>query len=845
MKHTICTTLRGDGLFFIRQCGVSNIMQSERATHAQHMRARNVDDEEVFVVKRDGTSVPLALGEITDRLKELAYDLPMVHPMAIAIKTVHGIYPGIRTAELDALAARHAAYEMSHPQYAQFGGRIAASNLQKLVRPRRFSDTCRLLYAHKNRLGEPMPLISDELLAVVSENEERIDGAIDASRDMQLDYFGFKTLERSYLLRVDGEVVETPQYMYMRTALGIYGRDVDEALACYDLLSRGKYTHASPTLFNAGTRNPQMSSCFLMAMKSDSIEGIFDTLKNCALISKHAGGLGLHVHNIRSTGAFIRGTNGRSNGIVPMLRIFNNMAKYVDQGGGKRPGALAVYIEPWHADVRDFIQLRKPTGGTEERRCRDLFLALWVPDLFMRRVEADGEWSLFCPSVAGDLADVYGAEFDARYEAYERQGLATTTVRAQTLWFDILDAQMESGTPFILYKDAANRKSNQKNVGVIKSSNLCTEIMEVSTPTETAVCNLASIALPKFVSTDSDGVVRFDMDDMMDVVRHAVRALNRVIDINHYPTPETRTSNMRHRPIGLGVQGLADVFMLFDCAFDAPEARALNRDIFEALYLAAVQESAALAEVHGAYESFQGSPASEGLLQFDLWDVAPSPARAEAWAQVKAKIAAHGLRNSLLVAPMPTASTAQILGNNEAFEPITSNVYVRRVSAGEFVVWNKHLVHKLQSMDLWTPSMRERIIAANGSVKDIDEIPPETREVFRTVWEIPQRSIIDMARDRGAFIDQSQSLNLHVADPCFQRITSMHFHAWKAGLKTGCYYTRIRPAADAIKFTLDTDITLSAHATTKTDETENKENIAPAAAPACSLANPDCLSCGS
>ena len=634
--------------------------------------------------------------------------------------------------------------------------------------------------------------------------EDTLDAAVMHNRDFEFDYFGFKTLEKSYLLKIDGKVAERPQHMLMRVAVGIHMDDIPRVLETYNFLSDRFFTHATPTLFNAGTPNPQMSSCFLLAMKEDSIDGIYDTLKQCAVISKYAGGIGMSISNIRASQSYIRGTNGTSNGIVPMLRVFNNTARYVDQGGGKRKGSIAAYIEPWHADIFPFLDLRK-NHGNESDRARDLFYALWIPDLFMKRVQANGEWTLMCPNECPGLADCYGEEFEALYEKYEKEGKGRKTIKAQQLWFAILDSQVETGTPYMLFKDHCNSKSNQKNLGTIKCSNLCTEIVEYTSPDEVAVCNLASISLSKFVTKDAteynafDGV--FDFDKLREISEVVTRNLNRVIDRNFYPVKEAKNSNMRHRPIGIGVQGLADTFQKLKMPFDSPEARKLNKDIFETIYFGAVTSSCKLAEEEGTYESYEGSPASKGELQYDMWGVTPSD-RWD-WAGLKEKIAKHGMRNSLLMAPMPTASTAQILGNNEATEPFTSNMYNRRVLAGEFTIVNKHLLRELTARGLWTQSVRNQIIADGGSIQNVREIPQGIKDVFKTVWEISQRSILDMAADRGAYICQSQSLNVHIAEPTTAKLTSMHFYAWKQGLKTGMYYLRTRPKADAIQFTVN------------------------------------------
>jgi len=703
----------------------------------------------------------------------------------------------------------------------QLAARIAVSNLHKNTL-KSFSETAKLLHGYVNpKNGLAAPLLSDAVFQTIMDNADRLDSVPLYDRDFDYDYFGFKTLERSYLLRVNGKVVERPQHMLLRVALGIHGSDLDAAIKTYHLMSERWMTHASPTLFNAGTPRPQLSSCFLVAMKGDSIEGIYDTLKECAAISKSAGGIGLSIHGIRATNSYIRGTNGTSNGIVPMLRVFNDTARYVDQGGGKRKGAFAVYLEPWHADVFDFLDLRK-NHGKEEQRARDLFYGLWTPDLFMKRVEANAEWSLFCPNEAPGLHECHGAAFDALYEKYEKEGRARRVVKAQALWFAILEAQVETGNPYMLFKDACNSKSNQKHLGTIQSSNLCTEIVEFTSPDETAVCNLASIALPRFV-VDKPGEEsmrsgsrklvgsldahkrRFDFQGLIDVAATTTYNLNRIIDVNHYPAETARKSNMAHRPIGLGVQGLADTFILLGLPFDSEEAQALNREIFEALYFGAVQSSCDIAEKEGAYESYQGSPMSQGLFQFDMWgsEHGPSERLGLDWAGLRAKVARHGVRNSLLVAPMPTASTSQILGNNECFEPYTSNIYVRRVLSGEFTVVNNHLLADLTSLGLWDGALKNEMVQASGSVQGLDEIPDRLKAIYKTVWEIRQRVLVDMAADRGAFIDQSQSFNVHMSDVTFGKLTSLHFYAWKKGLKTGMYYLRTRAAADAIKFTVD------------------------------------------
>lgn len=687
-----------------------------------------------------------------------------------------------------------------HPDYSLLAGRIAMSNLHKMTKSSFLAVAEELGgYIHPET-GKPAPLMAADVLEIVRANAERLEAAIDYERDLQFDFFAFKTLERSYLLKTHDKVAERPQHMYMRVALGIHKDDIEAALETYELMSTKVFTHATPTLFNAGTPRPQLSSCFLLQMQDDSIHGIYDTLKQCAVISKYAGGIGLSIHNIRAKGSYIGGTNGHSNGIVPMLKVFNDSARYVDQGGGKRKGSIAVYLEPWHADVEDFLDLKK-NHGKEEQRARDLFYALWIPDLFMKRVKEDGEWSLFCPNEAPGLPDCWGAEFEELYTRYEREGKARGTVRAQALWFKILQSQIETGTPYLLYKDAANSKSNQQHLGTIRSSNLCTEVMEYTSPDEVAVCNLASIALPKFVRKADDGSTSFDFEGLVSVAKVATRNLNKVIDLNFYPVEEARRSNMRHRPIGLGVQGLADTFAMMRLPFESAEARALNRDIFEALYYGSVNASCELAEAQGAYETYEGSPASQGKLQFDLWGVTPS-ARWN-WAELKERIARFGMRNSLLVAPMPTASTAQILGNNESIEPFTSNMYNRRVLAGEFAVVNKHMLRDLTERGLWTAEVRNQIMADGGSIQRVASIPDDLKALYKTVWEIKQRTVIDMSADRGAFVCQSQSLNLHLPSPTMSQLSSMHFYAWSQGLKTGQYYLRSKPKADAIQFTVD------------------------------------------
>ncbi|KAF8507640.1 ribonucleotide reductase alpha subunit [Hysterangium stoloniferum] len=725
-------------------------------------------------------------------------DTDHVEPIEITKKVIAGVYQGVTTVELDNLAAETAAYlTTSHPDYAILAARIAISNLHKETK-KKFSEVIDDLYRYVNpKNGKAAGMISQQIYEIVRANAEQLDSAIVYNRDFDYNFFGFKTLERSYLLRINGRVAERPQHMLMRVSVGIHGKDIERAIETYHLMSQRFFTHASPTLFNAGTPNPQLSSCFLVSMKEDSIEGIYDTLKTCAMISKTAGGIGLSIHCIRATGSYIAGTNGYSNGIVPMLRAYDATARYVDQGGNKRPGAFAIYIEPWHADIFEFIDLRK-NHGKEEARARDLFYALWIPDLFMKRVQADGKWSLFCPNEAPGLHEVHGAEFEALYEKYEREGRAKKTIDAQKLWYAILESQVETGGPFMCYKDSANAKSNQQNLGTIKSSNLCTEIIEYSAPDEVAVCNLASIALPSYVDAKSG---TYDFQKLHDVTKVVAYNLNRIIDVNYYPVPEARKSNMRHRPIGIGVQGLADTFMALRMPFESPEAKKLNIQIFETIYHAAAEASVDMAEVDGPYETFEGSPASKGKLQFDLWGVTPTGLWE--WTSLKERIQRVGMRNSLLCAPMPTASTSQILGNNECFEPYTNNIYTRRVLAGEFQVVCPWLLKELVELGLWNDDMKNRIIAHNGSIQNIPEIPDDVKAIYKTVWEISQKKILELAADRGAYICQSQSLNVHLSNPTKKQLTSMHFYGWQKGLKTGMYYLRTRPAAQAIQFTVD------------------------------------------
>ena len=755
----------------------------------------------MYVIKRDGRKEPVKFDKITARIVKMCYGLdPLVSPESVAMKVIEGIYDGVTTIVLDNLAAEVAASKtIEHPDYALLASRISVSNLHKNTK-KTFSETMDDLYNYIDpKTGKNAALLSDEVYDVIKDNSERLDSSIIYDRDFRYDYFGFKTLERSYLLKLDGEIAERPQHMLMRVSIGIHKEDIESAIKTYNLMSEGWFTHATPTLFNSGTPKPQMSSCFLLTMKEDSIDGIYDTLSSCAKISQSAGGIGLALHDIRAKGSYIRGTNGTSNGIVPMLRVFNDTARYVDQGGGKRKGSFAMYLEPWHADVFDFLEMKK-NHGKEENRARDLFYALWIPDLFMQRVEENGEWTLMCPNECPGLSDTYGEEFEALYTKYEKEGKGRKTIKAQELWFKVLESQIETGTPYMLYKDAANKKSNQKNLGTIKSSNLCTEIIEYTAPDEIAVCNLASLALPKYVTEDG-----FDHDKLFEVTYQATVNLNRIIDGNYYPVEEARNSNMRHRPIGLGVQGLADTYILMRMPFDSPEAQKLNKEIFETIYYAAMTASKDLAKVEGPYETWKGSPISEGIFQFDMWNATPTD-RWE-WDILREEVKEHGVRNSLLLAPMPTASTAQILGNNECFEPYTSNVYTRRVLSGEFIIVNKHLLRDLVKEGLWDNNMRQKLMAANGSVQDIPEIPQHIKDLYKTAWELSQKAIIEQASDRGAYICQSQSLNIFMENANFGKLTSMHFYGWKKGLKTGMYYLRTKAATNAIQFTVDKSIT--------------------------------------
>jgi ribonucleoside-diphosphate reductase alpha chain len=756
----------------------------------------------MYVVKRDGHKEPVMFDKITDRIKKLCYGLnDMVDAVKVAMRVIEGLYDGVTTSELDNLAAETAAsMTVSHPDYAQLAARIAISNLHKNTN-KSFSETMSEMYHYVNpRTNQEAPLISDEVHQVIQENAAFLDSHIIYTRDFNYDYFGFKTLERSYLLRINGKIVERPQHMLMRVAVGIHLNDMDAAIETYELMSKKFFTHATPTLFNAGTPKPQMSSCFLLTMKDDSIDGIYDTLKQTAKISQSAGGIGLAIHNVRATGSYIRGTNGTSNGIVPMLRVFNDTARYVDQGGGKRKGSFAIYIETWHADIFEFLDLKKNTGK-EEMRARDLFFAMWTSDLFMKRVEEDTTWTLMCPNECPGLDNLYGEEFEALYTSYEAQGKGRKTIKARELWEKILESQIETGTPYMLYKDAANRKSNQKNLGTIRSSNLCTEIIEYTSADEIAVCNLASISLPMFVENGA-----FNHELLYNVTKRVTRNLNKVIDRNYYPVIEAENSNMRHRPVGLGVQGLADAFIMLRMPFTSDEAKKLNQEIFETLYFAAVTASMEMAKEEGPYSTYEGSPISKGEFQHNLWGLKDEELSGRwDWAGLRKDVLANGVRNSLLVAPMPTASTSQILGNNEAFEPYTSNIYTRRVLSGEFIVVNKHLLNDLVERGLWNETLKQEIMRHNGSVQNIERIPSDLKELYKTVWEMSMKDIIDMSRHRGYFIDQSQSLNLFMQDANYAKLTSMHFYAWKSGLKTGMYYLRTKSAVDAIKFTLNND----------------------------------------
>ena len=823
----------------------------------------------MYVIKRDGRKESVKFDKITARIQKLCYGLSdLVNPTNVAMKVIEGIYEGVTTSELDSLAAEVAAsLTTRHPDYAQLAARIAVSNLHKNT-TKSFSETMKDLHEYVNpKTDLHSPLIADDVAEIIEKNAVLLDSTLIYDRDFGYDYFGFKTLERSYLLRVNGKIAERPQHMLMRVAIGIHKEDLESAIETYDLMSKKYFTHATPTLFNAGTPKPQMSSCFLLTMKDDSIDGIYDTLKQCAKISQSAGGIGLSIHSVRATGSYIRGTNGTSNGIVPMLRVYNDTARYVDQGGGKRKGSFAIYMEPWHADIFDFLDLKK-NHGKEEMRARDLFYALWIPDLFMKRVKEDGDWTLMDPNECPGLPDCHSEEFEKLYTRYESENRGRKTIKARDLWQKITESQIETGTPYMLYKDAANSKSNQQNLGTIRSSNLCTEIIEYTAPDEVAVCNLASIALPMYIE---DG--EFNHQRLYDVTYKVTKNLNRIIDRNYYPVAEARNSNMRHRPVGLGVQGLADTFIRLRLPFTSDEAKALNKDIFETIYYAALCASRDEAKVDGAYETYEGSPISQGKFQFNLWGVDEKTLSGRwDWDALRKDIKENGVRNSLLLAPMTTASTSQILGNNECFEPYTSNIYTRRVLSGEFIVVNKHLLVDLVELGLWNEDLKNEIIRANGSIQHIDIIPENIKEMYKTVWEMSMKDIIDMSADRGMFIDQSQSLNLFVENANVGKLTSMHFYAWEKGLKTGMYYLRTKAASDAIKFTVQKQSKAQVEPVTESKQTEKiqekeSKDLQKAAAMgevrvaemakavqtysaeetiACSIDNPDdCEACGS
>lgn len=780
-----------------------------------------------YVIKRDGKKESIKFDKITSRIKKQCYNLSShVDPYLVAKKVIEGVYEGIGTYEIDVLAAETAAYmATNHPDYSLLAGRIAISNLQKKW-SKKFSDCIKDLYEYVNpETGKKAGLISEEVYKITEKHKDLLDASIIHDRDYSYEFFGYRTLEKSYLIKVNGSPRETPQFMIMRVAIGIHGDNIEKVIETYEEMSQGLYTHATPTLFNSGTVKPQMSSCFLIHMKDDSINGIYDTLKDCALISQSAGGIGVHIHNIRAKGSYIAGTNGTSNGILPMLRVYNTTARYVDQGGGKRKGSFAIYLEPWHLDIQDFLDARK-NSGKDEVRARDLSYGLWIPDLFMRRVEANEHWTLMCPNECPGLSDAYGVEFDKLYVGYEEAGKGKR-VNARDLWTEIVNNQIETGYPYMLYKDAVNNKTNHSNLGTIKSSNLCTEIVQYTSPDEIAVCNLASIALPRFI-TFNKKVAQFDYQKLIEITKHVTYNLNKVIDRTYYPVPEAKNSNFKHRPIGIGVQGLADVFAMMRIAFDSPEAKQINKNIFEAIYFGAMQSSMEIAKKDGAYETFEGSPVSKGIFQFDMWDAKPELLGEGIWNQLRKDIKKHGVRNSLLVAPMPTASTAQILGNNECFEPFTSMMYTRRVLSGEFAVVNKYLVLDLCERGLWDEKMKNAIINEGGSVQNIPTIPDELKNIYKTVWEISMKDVQKMAADRGAFIDQSQSMNLWVKDPNLAKLTSMHFNGWKLGLKTGMYYLRTKAATKARSVVVQEESKIEA-----VDQL------------VCSLENPeDCIACG-
>lgn len=768
-------------------------MTDKIKSHSHH------NDEEMRVKKRNGSFEIIAFDKILNRVKNLgkAANITSINYASLVIKVIDQLYDGIPTTKIDELTAEQcAALSTQHPDYITLASYIATSNNHKNT-DASFYKVMTKLYKNKDSHKCSCPLISEKTMSVITKHKEELENMVVHQRDFLIEYFGYKTLEYSYLLKINGQVVERPQYMWLRVSIGIHGDNIGKIKETYDLMSQKYFTHATPTLFNSGTLRPQLSSCYLIAMENDSLGGIFNTLTDCAHISKWAGGIGLHIHNIRARGSLIRGTNGASTGIVPMLRVFNSTARYVDQGG-RRNGSFAIYLEPWHADIRDFLELKK-NHGDEEIKARDLFYALWVPDLFMKKIKENEDWCLFCPDECPGLSDVYGDAFENLYHKYESEGREKCKLKARDLWFKILDSQMETGTPYLLYKDACNKKSNQQNVGTIKSSNLCCEVVQYSDDKETAVCNLASIALNRFVNEKDK---TFDFELLHSVTKSVTYNLNQVIDVNYYPTEKTRTSNMRHRPIGIGVQGLADTFMMMDFAFNSSQAKQLNTHIFETIYHAALETSVELSKKHGPYDSFQGSPASKGILQFDMWNVDPGNSRYD-WTEMKKSIVTHGIRNSLLIAPMPTASTSQILGNNEAFEPITSNIYTRRTLAGEFIVINKYLMRELIDMGIWTEALKNNIIANRGSVQHLTNLSEHMRNKYKTVWELPMKDLIDMSADRAAFICQSQSLNLWMEEPSYGPLTSMHFYAWNKGLKTGLYYLRRKPKHQAQQFTIE------------------------------------------
>uniref|UniRef100_A0AAF5I2K2 Ribonucleoside-diphosphate reductase n=2 Tax=Strongyloides stercoralis TaxID=6248 RepID=A0AAF5I2K2_STRER len=791
----------------------------------------------LFVINRKGEREEVHFDRIVERINELCYNLNMdfINPELLAQQVINGFYKGITTIELDNLTAEVAANKIvEHPDYGVLASRIVVTNLHKETKDT-FSEAMEDLYNYKNSVtGKHSPLITKEAHEIIQKNSKQLDSTIDCEKDFNFTYFGFKTLERSYLLKIDGKIVERPQYMLMRVAIGIHGEDIPSAIQTYEYMSKKWFIHASPTLFNAATPIGQLSSCFLLTMAEDSIEGIYDTLKQCAIISKSAGGIGLCISGIRATGTLIAGTNGPSNGLVPMLRVYNATARYVDQGGNKRPGSFAIYLEPWHADVIEFLELRKSTGP-EERRARDLFYGLWIPDLFMKRVEEDLNWSLMCPHECPGLDKCYGDEFEKLYSQYEDEKRYKKQVRARLVWEKICESQIETGFPYMVYKDHCNRKSNQKNLGVIRCSNLCTEIIQYCSPEEVAVCNLASIALNMFVREGKGGPT-FDFEELHTVTKVVTKNLNKIIDVNSYPVKEARVSNLKHRPIGIGVQGLADAFLLMKYPFTSPEAKDLNKKIFETIYHGALEASCELAEINGPYETYKDSPASKGILQYDMWNATPSSLWD--WSILKQKISKFGLRNSLLVSPMPTASTSQILGNNESIEPYTSNIYTRRVLSGDFQVINSHLLKDLISLKLWNKELLDKIIENDGSIQNIPTIPGHIKELYKTVWEISQKDIIEMAADRGCYIDQSQSLNIYMGSPTYAKCSSMHFYGWKLGLKTGMYYLRTRPAANPVKFSIDKSLNKENYLKLKKEESskERVEND--------SYANGvDCLSC--